>query len=295
MLKQRRVFRIAALLLIVAAVFSGNDVYSGSKPAQKKQKKDAVEVTYIANAGFMVASGGKKVMFDALNKNPWNYRNTPDDIFAKIVKDEAPYNGISALMISHPHDDHYNTEMVRDLLLKNKNIKLLSSVLTEKRLTEELGENYPDIEQKLVTADPEWGSFEKIKIDGIDIKVITVDHTDKPGRKYKTISFVVDLNGTNILYVGDLWPPRNIEYFKEYALQKKSIDIAFVDCYFLQSPEGREIMENFIKPENIVVTHMRPRDIEKDSRGIRQHYPEALIFEKPGEKKTVIVKNNTKR
>ena len=36
-----------------------------------------IDVTYIANAGFLIESSGKKVLIDALFKNGWNTYLTP--------------------------------------------------------------------------------------------------------------------------------------------------------------------------------------------------------------------------
>ncbi|MCP4727982.1 MAG: MBL fold metallo-hydrolase [bacterium] len=296
MYNPKKLLRSLSVLFIIGFVFiSHNDTACKSHPLQKDKGKPAIEVTYIANAGFMIKSGDENIMFDALNKNPWGYHNTPDDFYDRMLNSKAPFDDISTLLISHPHDDHYNTEMVSGLLKENLKIKLLSSILTENRLKEELGEAYTEIQSKIITADPEWGSSMDIDLDGVKCKVLTVDHSDKPENRYKTLSFLLEMNGIKILYVGDLYSPNNKEYFKKYQLQNENIDLAFLDCYFLLAPEGQEIIDNHIQPDNIVVTHMRPSDFDGQSAGIKQKYPDAIILKEPGEKKTVVVKKTVKR
>ena len=72
-----------------------------------------IDVTYIANAGFLIESGGKKVLIDALFKNGWNTYLVPSDtVVSKIIKQQIPFTNANLKLITHNHGDHFNDSLV---------------------------------------------------------------------------------------------------------------------------------------------------------------------------------------
>ena len=64
------------------------------------QEAPTLEIIYIANEGFMLSSGTKKVLIDALQKNRWDYHSTPEDVINKMNNAQPPFDNIDLLLVS---------------------------------------------------------------------------------------------------------------------------------------------------------------------------------------------------
>lgn len=90
-----------------------------------QQKK--MDVTYIANAGFLIESNGKQVIIDALFKQGWgNYLIPTDSIVSDIITQQPPFNNSNLMLITHDHADHFNASMVVDYLIINPDVVLIA-------------------------------------------------------------------------------------------------------------------------------------------------------------------------
>lgn len=85
------------------------------------------QATYLGNEGVMVNNEGVKILFDPFFHNSYgHYTLVPDQIRKAIFANEAPYNDIKALFISHAHEDHFDKNDVLAYLLANKKVKLVA-------------------------------------------------------------------------------------------------------------------------------------------------------------------------
>ena len=94
--------------------------------------QEKIDVTYIANTGFLIESNGKKVLIDALFKNGWdNYLVPTNSVVSKIIDHQAPFNKANLMLITHNHEDHFNDSMVVAYLNSNsENILIAPPLVT---------------------------------------------------------------------------------------------------------------------------------------------------------------------
>ena len=78
---------LCALLLgsLLTVGVSCSEPESGqAAPEESAGAPTPLEVTYIANEGFLISVGSSKVLIDALHENPWAYENTPEGAMAAM-------------------------------------------------------------------------------------------------------------------------------------------------------------------------------------------------------------------
>ena len=65
-----------------------------------------VEITFIDNAGFLIAAGVTKVLIDALYEGNAYISSPPDMILQQAIEGDPPFDGVDLLLITHDHPDH---------------------------------------------------------------------------------------------------------------------------------------------------------------------------------------------
>jgi len=87
---------------------------------------DSISVTYIANCGFLLEIDSYKIIIDGLFKRGHNHYPTPDKISQELlVSNQYPFNDIDMILVSHTHEDHFDSEMVEECMLNNPSVKLI--------------------------------------------------------------------------------------------------------------------------------------------------------------------------
>ncbi|UCE41429.1 MAG: ankyrin repeat domain-containing protein [Candidatus Aminicenantes bacterium] len=251
--------------------------------------KPWVGITYISNDGFLISSKSKNVVVDALIKNPWGYSNTPDKVFDNMVNARPPFERIDLLLFSHAHRDHFEPEMAAKVLMGHPETILVGNEIVYKELKEATGDDFPKIKAQVKNINPEWGTIVTETINGVDLKIFPVNH-GMPEQPYVTLAFLLDMDGTGVLHMGDIYAPSNEEYFKTFQLQKLNIDVAFIDPFFLLDKVGQQMATEFIQPKQIIPMHMREHEIEKYVESLKNHYNNINAFRECLEKKIFEVK-----
>ncbi|MFC2164379.1 ankyrin repeat domain-containing protein [Acidobacteriota bacterium] len=257
---------------------------SYSKDNKRKTEKPYVEISYIANDGFMIATESKKILVDALFQNPFGYSDTPVKAFEKVLKKQPPFEKIDLILFSHAHRDHFEPEMAQQALAVHQEAMLVGNAVLNKEFQQQAGDNFQSLSSRVHNINPEWGSIFTKVINGIDVKIFPVNHADLNG-EYVTLAYVIELVGIRILHLGDIYAPSNVDYFKKYALEKERIDIAFIDPFFLLDHAGQEILKNNIQPQIIIPMHMRAEEIDRYAKELGKLYSNLAVFWEPMEKK----------
>ena len=87
-----------------------------------------VEVTYLANEGFLIQSGNKKILIDALFRGELApYAGIPGEWREKLETAKAPFDAVDLVLVSHVHSDHFDAASVARHLAHNPHAILVSS------------------------------------------------------------------------------------------------------------------------------------------------------------------------
>jgi L-ascorbate metabolism protein UlaG (beta-lactamase superfamily) len=73
---------------------------------------NAPQITYVANEGFLIQAGGKKVLVDALFEGTKDYLAPSQELLTRMTEGSGPFADVDILLVTHPHDDHFNPKLV---------------------------------------------------------------------------------------------------------------------------------------------------------------------------------------
>lgn len=249
-----------------------------------------IDVTYIANAGFLVESSGKKILIDALFKNGWNTYLTPaDSIVSKIVNQQSPFNNVNLMLITHDHADHFNDSMVVAYLNNNSENILIAPTLVTTAILKNPGFKNKNQVVELDKRKPEKCDT---TINGIRIRSFFILHDSRP--QIEHVSYLIDIGDIKVFHSGDSNGSDSAE-FEKLQLQKEKIDLALLNFYgFWNTKEERLFMEKYILPEKISLIHIPPKEIKsiKDSVKLISDFPDITVFENSMNKKSFIFESS---
>jgi ankyrin repeat protein/L-ascorbate metabolism protein UlaG (beta-lactamase superfamily) len=266
---ERRVYRLAR----------------GSARGKEQAGGAPLEVTYIANEGFLIARGEKKVLIDALHVSPFSYPMTGDRVFSMMLEKRPPFAGIDLSVVSHAHIDHFSPRMNAELLKRNGDVIFISSPEACDSLRAVAGSDFGDIAGRVVSVDPEWTKTEKLRENGIDIAFFGVNHAPAGEAPYKTLATVLDLDGIRLVHLADEIVGMNVENIEAAGLARDGIDIAFADRMFLADSIGQHLMREHIEPDYIILMHSGPDELDSAQNQLAPLHPNLIIFRDQMEKK----------
>lgn len=251
------------------------------------QKK--LDVTYIANAGFLIESKGKQVIIDALFMNGWdNYLIPADSVVSDIINQQDPFDHSTLMLITHNHGDHFNAAMVVAYLTGNSENKLIAPP----KVTDELIKHpdYKKFENQIVPVDKLSRNHNDTIIQGIRVRSFFIQHDARP--QIENLGFLIDMDHLKIFHSGDN-NGSDIAEFETLQLQNENIDLALLNFYgFWNTPAERDFTEAFLDPGNIALMHIPPAEVDmvKDAVNLITDCIDITVFENSMERKSFIFK-----
>jgi L-ascorbate metabolism protein UlaG (beta-lactamase superfamily) len=243
-----------------------------------------VEITYVANEGVLLSSGGKQVLIDGLHREyERDYAFLPPAEREKIETAKAPFDKIDLILVSHRHLDHFHPESVGLHLQHNPR----ATLVTSQQLVEEVEKNfknYPTISARVTAATPQWKERVAMKVAGVDFEILRLSHGTGRHATIQNLGHIIKLGGKKLLHVGDA--DTAVENFETFNLDEEQIDIAFIPYWFLIGTEGQTIVRDHIKPKQIIAVHISPGESERTITQMKQLFPGAVAFTTMLEKKT---------
>ncbi|MCP4724765.1 MAG: MBL fold metallo-hydrolase [bacterium] len=297
-----RKYLLSSLLLGSIFIAAGLNSHSSKNDENTlPQSESSLEVTYIANEGFLISSQNKQVLIDALfGREGIDWCVTPPrDIMKKMENAENPFDNIDLILTTHWHIDHFDPISVSNHLKNNPDGIFISSNQTIEMLKKE-SDNYENIRGQVIEQTPDLFSSESLSVNGINVKVFRIHHSayfevnEETGKRKNrhedvvNLGFIVDIGGFRIFHAGD--ENADPDTYKKLRLDRENIDIAFLNRSFLFNikPETVEIITKYVKPEHIVVMHLYDEQIkymEQVLDNLPENFPETLYFRSPKDKK----------
>ena len=275
-----RIARILLLPLYFAAFSAcshgdGPDA-SGHAHHQVEQGKRG-RVTYLGNEGLMVQRGAHKILFDPFFHNDFGfYQKVPDAIKQALMNNEAPYDDVNVLIISHAHGDHFAADEVLTYLQRYPKRTLVAPQQAIDQLNALRGAD--SVQNQLVPVALAFGQAPwSGEIDGLYLDAVRIPHAGWPGRKdVQNLVFRVRLAAdATVMHMGDADP--NVEHYLPFTGHWQAVrtDTAFPPYWFFRSLQGRDILNEYINADTHIGVHV-PLEVPK----WLEKYP---YFNQPGE------------
>jgi L-ascorbate metabolism protein UlaG (beta-lactamase superfamily) len=280
MIPDRTLFRLCLLLVVASLATCATD------PASAQ-----LEVTYIANEGFFLEGGGKKILIDALlDDGIEGYVGTPASLRPALERAQPPFDSTNLILATHHHGDHFGPRAVSRHLGFNRNASFVSTPQAVEALKQVLG-NVPSVLERVQAVEPTEGERLRLRENGIDLQVLNLHHGRRRSPPVQNVGYLFTIGGLKVLHVGDT--EATAEDFRPYALADEKIDVAFIPSWFLSSESWLGVVRNEIQPRKIVVMHIPARDApagyfgegsyDEEIQAIKEEFPEAVILTEPGD------------
>ena len=213
-----------------------------------------MKIKYIANTGFLIESNRKKILIDGIhNKEVKPYESVDETILHNIVNGVPPFDNLDLLLFTHYHWDHFDPVITIKTLTNNPHLKLFSSKQTVDYLKTN-SEYNNHIEQQLYFDEIKFKETKNYTVNEINFAATFLTHD---GEEYKDVinyTYLINLDEGRIFHCGDAKP--STFNYEGIGFEKENIDIALVDFPYFSLTSGRKIVNEYIKPDKIIVMHL---------------------------------------
>jgi L-ascorbate metabolism protein UlaG (beta-lactamase superfamily) len=247
------------------------------RPALLKEnfaRPPEVRVTYVGNAGFLIAVGDKKILIDALFSGfPGGY-TLPEDIRDKMALGRPPFDGIDLVLATHSHGDHFESGLVRRFLANNPSAVFGSTPQAAASL-----DGFPG---RVIAFQPGKNQPATEDIRGIHVEAVPLSHGATPAGRAEIINYgyLVSVNGVTLFQSGDIDAAFiGFEAFRSLRLPEKKIDLAFLQhFYLLDVPDERKLIREGIAARYIIPAHYHYTEPPLNREAVSKNYPDAVFF-----------------
>jgi len=278
--------------LILALTISSISIFS------QVRTKD-LQVTYIANEGFMLKTKHHKVLIDALFTDGYGYFATPSkESLDQIMNAKAPFDSINLCFLTHYHKDHSDSKLMNDYLSKFPSAKLIT---TKPSLVFIDGEQFRFVKLKKQFCEltPETNKSIKRTIDNVTVTALGLKHMSyvEDGvdieQYMKNVGFYINMDGVSIFHSGDTKMDNLKDYMAKTGQWKEPVDVAFVYYELLNGGKvDLDYLRKTISPRYIVVMHVPPSrygEWSKKVEQLKQTFPEIILLKDLLENKTIVL------
>ena len=248
------------------------------------------EVTYLANQGVLIEHRQTKVLFDPLFDNAYGqYELVPDDVAADLLSGKPPFDGVSAIFVSHAHGDHFSAERMLAYLRAQQGVRLYAPVQAVKLLREQANGDAPELARVVGIALERGDEPVRYEMAGLDIRAVRIPHSGWPTRRtdIENLAFHVRLDeATTVMHFGDSDPlPAHFAPYQS-LWDDRGTNLAMPPYWFFLSSGGREVLADQIRPELAIGTHV-PTEVPDDPALRPAEFDGVDLFTEPGQSRPI--------
>jgi L-ascorbate metabolism protein UlaG (beta-lactamase superfamily) len=247
--------------------------------------------TYLANAAILVTGLGGKVLFDPFFHTSFGtYQLVPDEIKQPLMQGEAPYNNITAIVVSHAHADHFAAAEVLSYLQAFPEPRLIApkqavdkvlALLKNQQSAKQVGSQMHSVNLALGDAPI------SVEVGMMTFEAVRIPHSGWPGRAdIQNIVFRVTLGhpldgASTVMHMGDADADDGHYLPYQQHWQKRESDMAFPPYWFYGYAEGNDILNVIINARQSGGVHV-PVAVPKSVKNSVHDY-----FYRPGEQRNI--------
>lgn len=256
------------------------------------QKKE-IKITYLANCAYLYESDKSKVLIDPFGTDYENFFYLPSNKTIKnIIKGNIPFDKIDILLITHIHGDHFNAKLTESFLLNNSSVKMICPSQVYMQMKDSCN-SFAQIKSQIISPGLSVGESEKIKINGISVISIRMQHGTNRSlegvsssdftdyEKTENFGYVFHFDKESVFHQGDACLKTNEKALKNIDC---SIDIAHLG-YFDWDSISLNILKKDLKAETVIFMHGTKPAKELESEQFKEVKPQIVFFNQELESK----------
>ena len=257
--RRSAVRRLGVGLALLLAVACGETEKDEAAPFSLVEIRP-LEVTSLANAGYLVAHEGRAVLCDALfdiNVDPAAPPRLHDhlDPERQAIVEAAlpPFDEVDLVLVTHAHDDHFTPDAVVRFLESNRRATLVCPGGVAERVKRAHADPAA-LEGRIHPLDPERGTSQEARWEGIAVLALGLPHAGRSDGGAGHNGYLVEIGPHRFLHLGDAGSAR--DGFTPFdSLLAGDIDVVFAPYWFVTEPGGPGLLRERIRPRHVVVTH----------------------------------------
>jgi L-ascorbate metabolism protein UlaG (beta-lactamase superfamily) len=246
-----------------------------------------LEVTCLANAGYLVSHEGRAVLVDALfdiNVDPALPPRLHDhlDPERQAVVEAAlpPFDGVELVLVTHGHDDHFTPGAVASFLDSNRRATLVCPGDVAERVRR-AGPDPVVLEGRIRSLDPDPGTTAETRWEGLSVRALGLPHTGRTDGIAGHNGYLVEIGPHRFLHLGDA--SATADDFDAFgSMLGDEIDVVFAPYWFVMEPGGMGLLRERLRPRHVVVTHAHRGNRDELSERVGRlpgGPPEVTLFE----------------
>jgi L-ascorbate metabolism protein UlaG (beta-lactamase superfamily) len=241
-------------------------------PEPSGSDQPTLSVTYTCNDGFIISSGGKKLLVDALFQETRCGCQSSAEEAAALEAAQPPFDSVDLILISHGHEDHFAPQIVGAYLQNNAQAELIAMESAVSELQQQFA-GFDQVQERVRSVQLEDGQSVQMTVQGIDVEIISAP-ADVPN-----LGFLIQIGGLTLFHTGDSGnSPEMVALFQSYHLPDKHIDLAFVPWWYLGDERDHPLVEEGIQAQNYVPMHFAGDDAAWMFEAVPTYYPQAILF-----------------
>jgi L-ascorbate metabolism protein UlaG (beta-lactamase superfamily) len=252
----------------------------------QRDGNDSISITYIANSGYLVEIDSHKIIIDGLFRRGHNRYPTPDAHTQKLlVSNQYPFDNIDLILVSHTHEDHFDSEMVMDCMLNNPSARLLCPQQVIDRIRDNVAV-YDQIKTRIIDCTPDTFVSQSVQVGDIEIHACRLAHGGERHKDVQNIAYLISIKGRSVFHSADA-DPFQIDKYTGIRISQSSVDIGLLN-EDLCKVENAGIAREFISAKHDIAMHLPDPvaalwlDSLKDKPGL---FSNPFIFTKKMDKK----------
>ena len=212
--------------------------------------REKIRVILLANAGILLEGTGARLLIDGLyDPAGTEFQAVPEPVKARLLAGEPP---VDLLAFTHLHPDHFSRRETDTYLARNR----VRGVL----LPEDGGPLAGPVRRMTGVR----GTWELLP--GVRITWVSSGHIGPQYAETAHFCLLAELSGVGVLVTGDADPERGEPTWQELGWARP--DAVLVNPLFYQSPRGRALLREVLRPEWVVLYHIPGAD--RDPWGLRR-------------------------
>ncbi len=220
-----------------------------------------LEVTFIANAGFMISTPGHRVLVDAVfgvsEGDEIGWAPLPG-VLASIEQAAPPFDHLEAVLATHDHLDHFDSFSVARLLANAPD----TVFLCPEGLAVALRREAPDVADRVRGLAPDRGSSVRTSVGPIVITALGIPHPGEDSLEFEHVAYLLEMDGRRALHLGDA--VADPAFHEPFAwLGEAGLDLAFVPHWLLRDETMVDALRRVYNPRQIIVMHIDPWALER--------------------------------
>ncbi|MCP4903291.1 MAG: MBL fold metallo-hydrolase [bacterium] len=255
-----------------------------------------LEITALGNEGFLLMKGDHVVLIDGVHRGLKGYVAPTKDEQRQRELALPPFDRVDLLLATHHHGDHFHAEAVGHHLLANADAEIVTTPNAVQRMRQQF-KDFDAIADRVHGVAPRPGQRLHVTAGGLDMDVTSLHHghRDPP---VPNLGFVVDMDGSRVLHMGDT--EVSVKELERFHFAADRLEVAFVPYWHLLDPEDAIAYREALGAATIVAMHLpatnAPGNYFEPADGLgslmallRKSAPGVVILEEPGNRYNVKV------